>query len=131
MIFRRRRPVPCSIAGDWPRRRAARVGRGAPIGHTGASRVAERRRTASPTSDRARVDDRGDAAQEVGRGAVVDRHEDDAAQQAAPERDDPFGPVLAPDDDVLPAGDARGVQPRGEGARAAGDVARSVYDQLR
>jgi len=40
-----------------------------------------------------------DPQEEIGGGAVVDRHDDDASQQAAPEGDDPFGPVLAEEDD--------------------------------
>ena len=64
-----------------------------------------------------RVDDVGDA-QEKGRGrAVVDRDEDDALEQATPERDDPLRPVLAPEHDRLPLDDAGGAQPGGERAR--------------
>ena len=66
---------------------------------------------------RPRVDDRGHAQQEVRRRAIVDRHEHDAFEQAPPERDDPFGAVLAPDRDRLPLRDALGAQPGREGAR--------------
>ena len=96
--------------GDLPHRRV----HGAEVGHGVAHH------------DRAGADDRGHAAQKVCGGAVIDRHEHDAAQQASPQRDNPFGPVFAPDDDVLPAGDPRGVQARSEGVRAIGGVAVAV-----
>ena len=51
-------------------------------------------------------------AEELGRGAVVDRHDDDAAQQAAPERDDPFGAVLAPEDHLVVLARPSGVESR-------------------
>ena len=55
----------------------------------------------------ARVDDVGDAREERGRRAVVDRDErSTAVQQAAPERDDPLGAVLGPDGDRVAASDA-------------------------
>ena len=51
--------------------------------------------------DGAGADDLGDARQKRCRRAVVDGDENHALEQAAPERDDPFGPVLAPDGDRL------------------------------
>ena len=48
----------------------------------------------------------GDLPQEVGRCAIVDRDQHDALDQGAPQRGDPFGPVLTPDRDRLSAHDA-------------------------
>ena len=64
--------------------------------------------------------------EEVRRRAVVDRDDDDADEQAAPEGDDPLGPVLAEDDDLVTLDDAcrRPAGPRRRGAARA-DLARS------
>ena len=48
-----------------------------------------------------RRDDAGDARQKVRGRSVVDRDDDDAAQQTTPERDDPLGPVFAEEDDLV------------------------------
>ena len=58
-----------------------------------------------------------DAREEIWRRAVVDRHHDNAAEQAAPEGDDPFRTVLAPEDDFVAFAHAELVKARGE-ARA-------------
>ena len=63
------------------------------------------------------LDDARDLAEEIGRGAVVDRHDDDAAQDRAPEGHDPFRPVLAPEDDFVVGADALGGQYAGERAQ--------------
>ena len=47
-----------------------------------------------------------DACDEVGRALQVERHDDDAAEQAAEEGRDPLGAVRRPDDDALAATDA-------------------------
>jgi len=60
--------------------------------------------------------------EKIGRRAVIDGHDDDAAQQAAPERHDPFRPVLAPEDNFVAFAQTERVQPRGEPARRAGDI---------
>jgi hypothetical protein len=70
----------------------------------------------------------GDTRQELGRGAVIDRHDDDAAEQAAPERDDPFRAVLAPEHDLVALADA-GVTNRDANPRAARPT--STYEWLR
>ena len=71
-------------------------------------RAATRRRALPSASDVDRVADEDgacastiahDLQQEIGRRAVVDRHQHDAFEQAAPERGNPLGAVLAPDDD--------------------------------
>jgi hypothetical protein len=67
-----------------------------------------------------RSDDARDPAEEVDRRAVVDRDHDDAAEQASPQRHEPLGTVLAPDDDMLALPDAGGVQPRRERPGARG-----------
>ena len=103
IISARRRPVRARSPAIGATGAAA--GRGSTIFHTGASDGAEVGHDVAD-EDRAGVDDGGDAQQEVCRGAVVDRDEDHAAQQASPQRDDPFRTVFAPDDDVLAAGDA-------------------------
>ena len=52
------------------------------------------------------LDDARDLAQEVGRGPVVDRHDDGAAQHRPPEGDNPLRAVLAPDHDLVVVADA-------------------------
>ena len=78
--------------------------------------------TSWPIEHQLRRDDAADAREKVGRRAVVDRHDDDAVEQAAPERDDPLGPVLAEEDDLVALAQAGGVQARGEPARRAADL---------
>ena len=80
------------------------------------------RSTTSPTSSGAGVDDVGDAGEEGAGGAVVDRHQDRRVEQAAPERDDPLGPVLGPDRHRVAAADALGGEPRRERARRRRDL---------
>src|SRR5262249_45437726 len=62
-------------------------------------------------------DDASDTRQEVGRRAVVDRDRDRAVQQTAPEREDPLGTVLAPEQNLVSLADAGLLQPRGEAPR--------------
>jgi len=80
------------------------------------------RRNVLADQNQLRGDDPCDTRQEVGRGAVVDRHDHDAAQQTRPEGDDPLGPVLAPEDDRVALADAAIVQRRGKAARGARDL---------
>ncbi len=51
--------------------------------------------------DGLRIDDRRDLAKKVRRCPVVDRHDDHALDQRAPQRGDPLRPILAPDRDGL------------------------------
>ena len=57
--------------------------------------------TSSPIKDQLGRNRPADSRQEIGRAAIVNRHHDDAAQETAPERDDPFRPVLAPEQDLV------------------------------
>ena len=57
--------------------------------------------TSWPASTSLRIDDAGDPRQEIRGRAVVDRHDDGADEQAAPEGDDPLGPVFAEEDDLV------------------------------
>ena len=70
------------------------------------------RRHVLADGDQFRLDDVADAREEIRRGAIVDRDDDGADQQAAPERDHPFRPVLAPHDHFVALGDAELVQTR-------------------
>ena len=79
-------------------------------------------RTSSPVRSTRPFTMRAHAAEEVHRGAVVDRHGDDALEQAAPERDDPLRAVLRPEEHRVALAQAGRVQPGGEGAGRAGDV---------
>ena len=72
----------------------------------GPSRRARTPRLPRRSAPAARSTMRGDAPQEVGRGAVVDGHGDDALEQAAPERGNPLGPVLRPEDDRVALAEA-------------------------
>src|SRR5207244_5541105 len=62
-------------------------------------------------------DDAADAGEKIGRRAIVDRHDDDAREQTAPERDDPCGTVLAPEDNLVVFSGAGRGEPRGESTR--------------
>ena len=55
--------------------------------------------TTSPARMARASDDLGDPEEERCRRAIVDGDEDDAFEQASPERHDPLGAVLAPDGD--------------------------------
>ena len=63
-------------------------------------------------------DDPRDALQEVSRGAIVDGHGDGALEQAAPEGDDPFGPVFGPEDDGVAFANPGPGEPGSEGLAA-------------
>ena len=79
--------------------------------------------TSSPTSIAFALTIVGDAREQIRRRAEVDRHEDDAREQAAPERDDPFGAVLRPDDDLVVRGRCRSAsQARRKRARRVGHL---------
>src|SRR5262249_1668311 len=60
--------------------------------------------------------------EKLGRRAIVDRHDHDTAQQTAPEGDDPFRPVLAPEEDGVALPYAAIVERGREPARGARDV---------
>jgi hypothetical protein len=49
---------------------------------------------------------------------LVDRHDNDASEQATPQADNPFGAVFAPEDQLLVFADAFTAQARGEGVRS-------------
>src|SRR6185295_8162207 len=63
-------------------------------------------------------DDTGDAQQKILRRAVVNRDDDDAAEETRPERGDPFRTVFAPENSPLARAEAEFVKPRGEVPRA-------------
>ena len=62
----------------------------------------------------ARSDDGFNALDKLRRRTVVDRNSDHAFEQASPQRDNPFRPVLAIENDLLVAADSLLPQPRGE-----------------
>ena len=78
-----------------------------------------------------RLDDGSDPKQKICGGAIVDRHQHDALEQAPPQRDEPLGAILRPDRDGLSLADAF----RCEAARrmpcARLVISAYVYDQLR
>jgi len=55
-------------------------------------------------------------------GAVVDRHDDDAIQQAAPEGDDPLRPVFAPEQNLVALPKTSSRQARSKSTRGSGDL---------
>ena len=122
-------------------RRDRHVGGGVrPSDHVELVQLPDRRRpTLAPVERRhvladqheLRRDDAADAREEVGRRAVVDRHDDDAAQQAAPEGDDPLRTVLAQEDDLVAFAQPGCMQARREAARGARDLARRCSERLR
>ena len=65
------------------------------------------------------VDDVGHAFEEIGRRAVIDGDEDDAFEQATPQRNDPLRPVLSPDRNRLSLDDPVLAQPLREAVAAA------------
>src|SRR5206468_6885113 len=67
-------------------------------------------------------DDTAHAREKIGRRAVIDRDDDNAAEQTAPERDDPLRPVLAPDDNFVALPESVLMQARGEPSRRARDL---------
>ena len=88
-----------------------------PDGHGFADR-AGRQVDLVPHQHHPRLDDAGDLAQEVGRGSIVDRDHDRAAQHRSPEADDPLRAVLAPDHDLVVGADP--VPRQGSGKRLSG-----------
>ena len=78
-----------------------------------------KRRDILADQDQPRRNDAADASEEIGRRAIIDRHDDHAGQQTAPERHDPLGPVLAPDDGVVALAQSHLVHARGECPRGA------------
>ena len=102
-------PARCGIGGQrgqLPDRRLA-----TPIGSG----------TASPTSTAGRRRSAPRAGSRPKRGSRSGRAR--RREQAAPQRDDPLGPILSPDDDVLSLDDALGVEARRKGARPFRGVA--------
>ena len=88
-----------------------------------ARRIAGRdRRHVLADQQELRRDDAADAREKVRRRAVVDRHDDDAAEQTAPEGDDPLRTVLAPEDDLVAFPEPQLVQAGGEAACGAPDL---------
>src|SRR4029077_16647657 len=71
--------------------------------------------------DEFRVDDAGDARQEIRRRSIIDRNDDDSGEQAAPERDHPLGTVFAEEDDFVATDEALRRQSCGEATRRAAD----------
>ena len=61
----------------------------------------------------------GDALREVGGGNFVDGNDDGAAQEASEEGGNPFGAVLAPDQDLVALADAARFKLAGEAVRRA------------
>ena len=104
-----------SRAGSWARSRALSGQLAMPSGHARRLDVLAHQDKPAPTIARTRR-------RKSVRRAVVDRDHDDAAQQAAPQRDDPFGPVLAPEDDLVALPDARRMETRGEGRGSRRDL---------
>ncbi len=71
----------------------------------------------------ARAHDAANPPRELGRRPEVDGDDDDAREDAAPERGDPFGPVLGPEEDRVAFAEARFVQTAGETAGGGGHLA--------
>ncbi len=104
--------------GDW--RRGGNSGGFAQAGEFPDSRiVGERDFVAS--QDSAGFHDVIDASDEFGRGAVVDGHGDDALEQTAPQRYDPFRPVLGVEDHLFVFRDSGGAEAGGKRSSQAGD----------
>jgi hypothetical protein len=81
-----------------------------------------RRRHIVANQDEPRRHTPGDTRQKLGRSAVVDGHDDDAAEQTPPERYDPFRAVLAPEHHLVTFADASRSESRGEPAGGAANV---------
>ena len=64
--------------------------------------------------DQFRVNDASDLRHELCRRAKIDGHQDRACEECAPHRDDPLGPVLAPDDHLVVCADTARGQSRAE-----------------
>ncbi len=80
------------------------------------------RRNVVPDQNHLGAHDAADTCEEVGRRSVVDRDDDGADEQTSPERDDPFGAVLAPEHHGVAFGDTAVAQPRGKSAGGPADV---------
>ena len=72
--------------------------------------------------DQTGADDGADAREKIGRGSIIDRHDDDADEQTTPERDDPLRTVLAPDDNFVAFPESQLVQACGESVGRAADI---------
>ena len=115
------------VAGDVDRRRLAVV----PVELVelphcrvaGRAGVPAQRRDVLADQHQPGAHDPRDPRQEIQRGAVVHRHDDDAAQEAAPERDDPLGAVFAPEHDGIAFAESELFQAFGKTARRPSDVA--------
>ena len=88
--------------------------------HLGARAIERGRLDLLANQHQPRFDDRGDTPQKVGRRTVVDGNDDDALEQAGPERGNPFRAVFGPEDDgvALPEAGRRGAVRPGRGRRA-------------
>ena len=82
------------------------------------ARVTDRRNVLSD-EHQPRLDDSADPREKVGRRAVVDRHDDRADQETAPEGDDPLGSVLGKEDNRVALAETGRMQPGREAARGA------------
>ena len=69
-----------------------------------------------------RRDDAADAREKIRRGAVVDWHDDDTAQQTPPQGDDPLRTVLAPEDNPVAFSQAECMQAGRDAACGARDL---------
>ncbi len=81
-----------------------------------------KRRHILPDEDEPGRHDPAHAHEKVRRRAIVDRDHDDAAEEAPPERRDPLGAVLAPEDDGVALAEAGSMEARREFPRHAADV---------
>ena len=89
--------------------------------HRPVDRCADRRHVLADR-DQPGADDAADAREKIGRRSIIDRDDDDAEDQTAPERDDPLGTVLAPDDDFVAFPKSQLVQACGESVGGAADI---------
>ena len=92
---------------------------------TGASPVSPIGGTSWPISTSLRRDDAADAREKIGRRAVVDRHDDDAASRQPQNATIHSGRFSDKKTTLSPLREAERVQPRREAARGAADLVRS------
>ncbi len=81
---------------------------------TGAPAVSARARHVLADQHEFCRDDEADTREKIGRRTIVDRDDDDAAEQAAPECGDPLGAVLAEEHDLVAFANPRLVETRGK-----------------
>ena len=80
-----------------------------------AGRVAKRRHVLTD-EDQLGGDDMAHAGEEIWRGPIVNRHDDDAAENTPPEGDDPLRAIFTEEDDVVAFAQSCVVHARGEPA---------------